>query len=141
MRRLSPVLLVLLAFSACKPTTPVAEPTAAGGPTAPADSSASNGAGVDDQATALLGAWECPGGVPAAQVTFARGTDGSHAAMLSAATGNPADDHPVTWTLEPALLTLEGPEGQIVYHRFVVEGDELSGMNGEEPFTCSRLAG
>lgn len=141
MRRLTPVLLVALALAACKSDPPAAEPAVAAEATAPADSSAPDGAGMDDQAMALLGTWECTSGVPAAQVTFALGDDGSRSAMLSPMTGDASDDHPAMWTLEPALLTLESPEGTVAYHRFVVEGDDLSGMNGEEPFACSRLGG
>lgn len=153
MRRLSPLLVVLLALSACKsdPPATAAEPAAVAAdasPAAPVDSAAATpdggaetGGDADTDELALLGTWECSGGVPAEQVTFALGTDGSHSAMLSPMTGDANDDQTATWTLEPALLTLETPDGQKAYHRLVIDGDELTGMDGEAPFSCSRLGG
>jgi len=138
MRRLSPLLVVLLALSACKsdPPATAAEPaavTADASPAAPVDSAAATpdggaetGGDADTDELALLGTWECSGGVPAEQVTFALGAN---------------DDQTATWTLEPALLTLETPDGQKAYHRLVIDGDELTGMDGEAPFSCSRLGG
>lgn len=109
--------------------------------TAPSATAAADGP-LSPEDRALLGVWECSGGVPGAQMTFSvDDATGMRTGTLSPMTDDENDDQAVTWTLEPGLLTLRSPEGTGVYHRLVLDGNDLSGLSGEEPFLCSRLAG